>query len=191
MHEDLNRILEEHYAIQAGGTSVMNPVSRHRRTPDDVLGTLREDCGSLNFRINYESDARAIARHVSHLVSHIHYALTAKIPEFSNQQHTDRDVVVTDHVYKIDGAIKILWEDKSPEVFDAFVGQLMNDVRAHGSGMIPYPDLSLTTYDGYQAILGKVHVVASVSSLLSESSLPLAFLPFQGRSAPDPLGSPF
>jgi hypothetical protein len=84
---------------------------------------------------------------------------------------------------------QLLWKDKSPKVFDTFVGQLTNEIKAHGSEIIPFPELSPTTHDGYQAILGNVHVVASVSSLLSELSLRLAFLPFQGHSALGPVGS--
>ena len=161
-----------------------------RWTPDYVLGTLREDCAALDFRINYERDVETIAEYVSRLVESIHYALTEKMPGFTNQQPAHRSVVITDHVYKFDGAIKILWEDKPPKVFDTFVGQLMNEIRARKSGISPYPELSPAAYDGYRAILAKVRVVASVSSLPSESYLPLALLPFQRRSAPGPLGSP-
>ena len=106
MHDDLNRILEEHYAIQAGRTSVMVRFSRRRLTPDNLLETLREDFARLNFRINYESDAEAMAGYVFRLVANIHYALTETIPEFRNQQPTDCSVVVTDDFYKFDGAIE-------------------------------------------------------------------------------------
>jgi hypothetical protein len=99
--------------------------------------------------------------------------------------------VITDHAYKLAGAMKILWGNKPPKAFDAFVGQLMNDIRAHESGVIPFPELSPTAYNGYQAILTKVRVVSSVSSLLSELSLPLACLPFQGRSVPRSSGESF
>jgi hypothetical protein len=197
MHEDLNRILEEHYAIPAGGTSVIDPYGIPT-TPSFVLGRLRKDCEGLDFRINHESDADDIAtdqlghisaRNVSQLVRDIHYALTRKFPVFRSQEHTDRSVVITDHAYKIDGAIKILWEDKSPNVFNAFVGRLMNEFRAQESRIISFPGLSPIKLDDYQGILGKVRVVASVTSLLSGSSLRLDFLPFQGCSAPGPLGS--
>ncbi|KAI0249879.1 hypothetical protein BJV78DRAFT_633542 [Lactifluus subvellereus] len=129
---------------------------RCRLTPDLVLGILRADCAHRNFRVNYEGDAGVIAGYVFHLVEDVHYALTGKISEFTHQEHTDRSVVVTDHVCKLDGGIKILWEDKSPRVFDAFVGELMNKIREHGSGIIPYPELSPTAYRGYQAILAKL-----------------------------------
>ena len=125
---------------------------------------------------------------MSDLVESIHYALTEKISEFTNEQPTDRSVVVTGHIYKLDSAIRILWEDKPPKAFDAFVGQLMDDIEACGSWINPYPEPSPATYDGYRAILVKVCVVISVTSL-TESYLPLVFLPFQGGSGPGSLGS--
>jgi hypothetical protein len=185
MHEDWNRILEEHHAIQAGGTlAIRSPLDTWLSFVHFTMGLWKPW-----FPHNYESDAKAIASHVSQLDRNLHYALTEKIPEFRNQEYMDHTVVVTNHVYKLDDTIKTLWEDKSPKVFDAFVGQLTNEIRAHESEIIPFPELSPTTYDGYQAILGNVRVVASVSSLLSELSLRLAFLSFQGHSAFGPVGS--
>jgi hypothetical protein len=67
--------------LKQGGTFIMD--SFGRLTPNSALEALLRD-SDHNFRINYESDAEAIARHVSRLVRHIRYALTEKTPEFRN-----------------------------------------------------------------------------------------------------------
>jgi hypothetical protein len=80
---------------------------------------------------------KAIARHASYLAQIIHYVLTEKMPEFVDQERTDGSAVtvVTDHVFQLDDLIKMLWENKSLKVFDAFVGrQLMNQIKARRSG---------------------------------------------------------
>ena len=59
MHENLDRILEEYHAVQAGGTFVMDPVSCRRLIPDFALETLRAHPALCNFRINYERDAES------------------------------------------------------------------------------------------------------------------------------------
>jgi hypothetical protein len=77
-----------------------NPV-----TPYIDLSGLRSACRRLNFRINYEIDAGAIARHMSRLAENLHYALTDKFPEFSDEERTVRSTVVTDHIYRVDDAM--------------------------------------------------------------------------------------
>ena len=61
------------------------------------------------------------------------------MPEFVDQERTDGSevTVVADHVFQLDGAIKMLWENKSLKVFDAFVGrQLINEIKARRSGTL-------------------------------------------------------
>ena len=140
-HEDLDRILEEHHAIQAGGTFVMDPVSLRRLIPDFALETLRAHPHSAISASTTKEMPKAITTHVSYLAQTIHYVLTEKMPEFVDKERTDGSAVtvVADHVFQLDGAIKMLWENKSLKVFDAFVGrQLINEIKARRSGD-PYP----------------------------------------------------
>jgi hypothetical protein len=189
MQVDLNSILDDHYAVQASGTSVRDPfVADCFWTPISSLLSLRRACMMHNFRINCQTDAKVITQHVSYLVQNVYFALTDNLPDFTSEEIADRSVVVTDHVYKLNDEIKILWVDQSPIVFDALVGQLVDDIGAHKSGIHPLPEIP-TPLEGYKAILGKVRVVASVSSLRSELFQPLDFLPLQGCSALSPVGS--
>ncbi|KAI0256261.1 hypothetical protein BJV78DRAFT_1151039 [Lactifluus subvellereus] len=68
------------------------------------------------------------------------------LPQFSPPPGPPLDVIL---VYKLDNEIKILCEDKSPKVFDEFVGKLMGQISNQGSsGLEVYPERQPHTAQG-------------------------------------------
>ncbi|KAI0255086.1 hypothetical protein BJV78DRAFT_1279691 [Lactifluus subvellereus] len=155
MHQDLRRILRERCADRAAATQFI--LYGRSYTPDDVLSNLRKECKNITFPVNYESGAESIAGAVSRLVGDIYYALMDELPMFARQQRIEHNTVITDFSYKLDNQVKILWEEKSPRVFDEFVEKLVGQISGRGlSGRDLYPETSATPYRGYRAILGKL-----------------------------------
>jgi hypothetical protein len=73
---------------------------------------------------NYESEVGVISKHVSDMVRCIYYAPSMTNLEFNRQECMTNGEVMTDHVYCDQDEIKVLWEDKSPTVFNKFIKQL-------------------------------------------------------------------
>lgn len=130
-------------------------------TPQDELGYIRLKC-ERDLEFDYEPGAGVIAEHVSEMVKHVYFALTGQNVAFNAQERTTYGQVVTDHAYRDQGEIKVLWEDKAPAVFNGFIEPLQEQITAHElvPGLSSRPSV---TYGGYEAILGKVRVVVPVS----------------------------
>jgi hypothetical protein len=54
------------------------------------------------------------------------------------KKRATRGTVIIDTVYELDDEIKILWEDKSPKVFDKIFGDFIDEARAHAEKTIPF-----------------------------------------------------
>jgi len=162
MHGHLDQILDMHFSSEAAGTQFTAFDATF--TPRNELGQLRIRC-KRKLEFNYESGVGVIAEHVSDMVRHVYYVLSGTNLEFDGQERTTNSEVITDHVYRDQDEIKVLWEEKSPAVFNKFIEQLQQQMMAHESvpGLRSQP--SSVTFDRYEAILGKVRVVVSVSGL--------------------------
>jgi len=153
MQSHLRDVLAQHYANQVVGTGFMDDVG-FSVTPHGALTQLRAKAHRIDFWLNYKSGV--IAESLSDLVANIHYALTGNWLQFQDQVHAKHKAVITDHVYQLDDRVKILWENKSPKVFDAFIERLVEQMRIHQSTLNLCASIQGTKYQGYEAILGKV-----------------------------------
>jgi len=153
MQSHLHDILTQHYANQVARTSFIDKLAS-RVTPGSALHLIRQNIQTLNFPLNYESGV--IADFLSYLVISLHYALTEKELEFRGHVYARQKAVITDHVYQLDDGVKILWENKSPKVFDAFIRKLMEEMRSSQSSLNLCASMKRAKYQGYEAILSKV-----------------------------------
>jgi hypothetical protein len=163
----LRVILEQSYPEQLARTGFANTWGRNV-TPNDVLETLQEQCARRAFQFNYEGGSKAISQCLADMVYDIYHVLTGQELEYRAEQCTSFSQVASDFSYRVGNGLHILGEDKSPKVFNHFIGELMGQMRDGSSAPLCFESIP-TTYNGYKAILGKVHAVASVSRLLSES----------------------
>jgi hypothetical protein len=158
-----SRVVQTHYTDEWGV----------KTSPSAAFCDFKSRCETTDFTLNCESGANMVAEHLSELVQDICRAVTGTSPLVDDGGYTKRHVLATDLVYKrfyedydreeFDRDwIHILWANKSPEEFNHFVGNLMDQLRARGSsGIDPCPELSPTKYDGYQAMLAKVRVLVA------------------------------
>lgn len=147
-------------------------VKKLRTSPGAAFHHFKSRCETSDFPLTGGAGADMVATHLSDLVRDVCNGLTGGRPLVCHSACTKREVLSTDIVYNrlYDDCerygkdwIDILWENKSPKAFNHFVGHLMDQLGAHGpSGFNPFPELSPIKYDGYQAILAKVRVVAYV-----------------------------
>ena len=185
----LDVIINQYYSNRVGGTSFINHRGRNV-TPAGVLERLQDRCDRCLFRYHYEQGSVIIALHLSDVVSDIFKALTESEPTFDTEIHSSCHGVISDFGYLLGNSIKILVENKSPNVFNNTIGAFMQQLgNGNESSPVAICSSTLTPYHGYQAIFGKVRAVTSISHLPSESSLPLAWIPCERRSAPRPLAS--
>jgi hypothetical protein len=184
----LGVIINQHYSYRVAGTSFINHRGRNV-TPAGVLERLQDLCDRCLFRNQYDQGSVIIARHLSDVVSDIFKALTESEPRFDTEIHSSSHGVISDFGYLLGNRIKILGEKKSPNVFNNTIGAFMQQLGNGNESPVAICSSTLTPYHGYQAIFGKVRAVTSISRLPSESSLPLAWIPCERRSAPRPLAS--
>ncbi|KAI9510251.1 hypothetical protein F5148DRAFT_1374614 [Russula earlei] len=153
MQGHLGDIINESYSGTAAGTSFLDD-DIGLITPQSVLYQLRLNCLRTIFLTNSEPSSGVIAQYLSNLVGDIYRALTNNVLEFRSQEPSLNRTVITDHSYRLNDAIKILWEDKSPQVFNKFMRELMTQLRPD-EVLNLYQDSS-DKYTGYEAILGKL-----------------------------------
>jgi hypothetical protein len=163
MLEDLATMLDRSYSDQAARTSLTDPWGDDVTTPNDMFVKLRKDCRYAPFQLNYEGGSTAISDYLAHLVSGIYHGLTGNRSRYRVRERTYSNQVISDFSYRVDGGVKILGEVKSPLLFDYFIGALIDKMR-DGSPAKLCIESAPTTYHGYQSILAKVCVVASVVS---------------------------
>jgi len=190
MSEHLEILLDRHYSVQAATTSFTEGYSESL-TPKGVFQSLQRNARNVNFRLNYEPGSSSIGPYLFSLVQIIYQALTESPRlSFDTEVHGPGDHVIGDFTYLIDNRITILVENKSPKVFDRFIGQFMEQGR-DGRPISLCSESVATSYEGYKAIFGKVRIVVSDLSVvsLSDSSLPLAWVPCEWCSTPGPLGN--
>jgi hypothetical protein len=174
MHEHLGAIIDQHFSDQAARTSFTNRRGRSV-TPNDVVEDLRDRCTSFTFNLSHETETRAITEYLSYQVGVVYKALTGKWLDVRGQVRTSNSSVITDHVFRLDDEIKILWGDKSSRAFDRFIGELMEQMRGRSAAELCIEPVA-TTYGGYKAILNKVRVCL-VGHHLSEPCLSPAWVP--------------
>jgi hypothetical protein len=163
MYQDLRRIVTKHYPNQAAG-------SQCREFGDDLTADIcfkyfRRDCRGNSLDINHKAAVADFSTSLHRLVRTIFGALTGDMMVFLHKVAMDRRAVITDHAYILGGRIAVICEDKSPTVFDHFLGQLMELLEgshSQAAGLDLFPETLSTTYEGYRAILGKVCISASV-----------------------------
>jgi hypothetical protein len=187
MQEHLCFLVDQFCSDQAARTSFTDD-SGYTVTADRVFGTLRRRCSGIVFRVNREPEPGVIARHLSDLVLDIYEALVQDRASFIDRQYSSDNAVVTDHSYQLDSQVKILWEDKSPKVFDKFVEELKGQMLTNGSPIDLCTESKPTMYEGYKAVLAKVRAPFPVLRK-SESSPPLACVPCRRCAASGPLGN--
>ncbi|KAI9453431.1 hypothetical protein F5148DRAFT_1151967 [Russula earlei] len=153
MQVHLGDIINESYSGTAAGTSFIDD-DIGRITPQSVLQQLQLSCLITEFVTNNEASSGVIARNLSLLVAHIYRALTNNVLVFRSQEPSQHRVVITDHSYRLNGELKILWEDKSSRVFESFMRELMTQLGTN-QVLNLYRDSS-NKYTGYEAILGKL-----------------------------------
>ena len=187
MREHLSAIIDEHYPTEAARTTFTYSWG-YSVTPDFVLGSLRAHCTCSTFDLSHEPETRFIAESLSLDVKLIYEALTGNMLHIRGQEHTSNSSVITSCGFRIDGGLKILWENKLSSAFDRFIGELMEQMRDRSAVELCIEPVA-TTYHGYKAILGKVRVFAPVRHQLSDSCLSPAWVPCKRHSAPDPLGN--
>jgi hypothetical protein len=187
MQEHLSFLIDQFCSDQAVRTSFTDSRG-YTITADHVFGTLRRHCSDIIFRVNRDPDSGLISRSLSCLVVDIYEALVQDRPQFRDREHSSDNAVITDHRYQLDGRIKILWEDKSPKVFDKFVEELKGQMLTNGSPIDLCTESKPTMYEGYKAVLAKVRAPFPVLHK-SESSPPLACVPCRRRAASGPLGN--
>jgi len=173
MYGHLDVLLNQYYSVQAARSSLMLDKD-FDVAPNFVFRSLQRQCSGLT--LNYQSRSGSIALSLFSLVEIIYHALTEKALMFKSGEYTSCDNVISDFCYQLNDRVMILGENVSPQVFDEFIGQFMVQTR-DGRPIGLCTESVATTYQGYEAIFGKVRVVAFVSCLLSESSLPLAWVP--------------
>jgi hypothetical protein len=108
MHEHLGAIIDQHFSDQAARTSFTNRRGRSV-TPNDVVEDLRDRCTSFTFNLSHETETRAITEYLSYQVVVVYKALTGKWLDVRGQVRTSNSSVITDHVFRLDDEIKILW----------------------------------------------------------------------------------
>jgi hypothetical protein len=170
MQEHLRVIIDQHFSDQAARTGFTDR-GGFSVTPNCVVRLLRRQCAIWTW--SYEAAPRAITIYLSHSVKVIYEALTGKWLDVQLQEHTSNSSVITDHIFRFDDGIKILWGDKSPRTFDRFIGELMVQMRDRSTVELCI-EPEATTYRGYKAILEKVRVCPCQTSsmiYLSHSSL--------------------
>jgi len=124
MLEHLGAILDQSYSDQAARTSFTNHRGR-TFTPNNILERLRDDCVDQHFRFNYEDEPKALSRYLSSLVCNLYHAMTGRRLVYRAEQRATLNQAVSDFSYQVDGGLHTLGEDKSPKVFNHFIGQLM------------------------------------------------------------------
>jgi hypothetical protein len=159
MQEHLGVILDQHYPNQAAMTSFIN-----RRgsvlTPNELIRSLQNACGEHTLNLSYEPGTTSNTEHLTTMVRYIYFGLTQDPLDVQGQKRTANGSVITDHVLRFGDKIKILWEDKSSNVFDTFIGELMERMRDGPASLSSClcTELQPTMYKGYKAILAKVRV---------------------------------
>ncbi|KAI9510072.1 hypothetical protein F5148DRAFT_1374703 [Russula earlei] len=152
MWEHLGDIINQSYSETAAGTVFLD--DEDPITPQSALQQLRRGCRRTSFFANREASSGAIALNLSYLVEDIYRALTNDMLQFLSQEPSLNRMVITDHSYRLNGEVKILWQDKSPHVFNRFMEELMTQLRT--------PEMSIpirgssNKHTGYEAILGKL-----------------------------------
>jgi hypothetical protein len=187
MQEHLSSLIDQFCFDRAARISFTDDKG-HTVTPDRVFGIVERQCSHMFFRVNRDPDSGFIAHHLSELVVDIYGALAQDWPRFRNRERSSDNAVITDHCFQLDGGIKILWEDKSPKVFDKFVEELKGQMLTNGSPIDLCTESKPTVYEGYKAILAKVRAPFPVPHKY-ESSPPLACVPCRRRAASGPLGN--
>jgi hypothetical protein len=187
MQEHLRFLIDQFCSDQAARISFTDD-NGYTVTPDGTFGIIQRQCCYIIIRVNRESEPGFIARHLSDLVVDIYEALVQDRPHFRDREHSSDNAVITDHRYQLNGQVKILWEDKSPKVFDKFVEELKGQMSTNGSPIDLCTESEPTVYEGYKAVLAKVRVPFPILHK-SESSPPLARVPCRRCAASSPLGS--
>jgi len=175
MSHHLRRILEENYTTQAEATGFM--LSGTLRTPLFVFDLLRFCISDSDLYLESDAEVRDFGSAVYRIVRDIYYALTENTLAYKAKPRTNHSIVITDRAYALtpDDTIRILWENKSPDAFDSFVGQLEHDIMNCGS-RLEFSPVHTTRYHGYKATLAKVRVAAYAIGMSIEPTLQ-AFLP--------------
>jgi len=166
MSEHLAILLDRHYSCKRQRQVSQRGYSESL-TPKGVFPSLQRNARNVNFRLNYEPGSSSIGPYLFSLVQIIYQALTESPRlSFDTEVHGPGDHVIGDFTYLIDNRITILVENKSPKVFDRFIGHFMEQgrVRTSYKSMLR---VGGTSYEGYKAIFGKVRIVLSPICQLS------------------------
>jgi hypothetical protein len=158
MREHLGAIIDQHYPTEAARTifRVTNECG-YSVTPDWILRGMKGRCTSRTLNLSREAATTSITGSFTYEVGVMYEALAGNFLDVQRQEHTSNSSVITDHGFRIDDGIKVLWADKSSRAFDRFIGELMEQMRDRSTVELctkPVP----TTYRGYKAILAKVCV---------------------------------
>jgi hypothetical protein len=158
MQDHLGQILDDHYAGQAAERHFTRYGITY--TPDGCFDLFKDRMQMFIFDRNTEAQAISLTTHIHAFVEELLYALTSANVWLENQIRTILHNVRTDHTFILDGRIAILWENKSPKVFDAFIEELMQAMTQHNGKMDLFPESRPIIYTGYRAILSNVRVVS-------------------------------
>jgi hypothetical protein len=160
MHRDLRRIIDENCPASANSGQFTDDYHTNGVTPDHLWSSLQWTCTGIVVGVNNERSVEAIAMDVPPMAHKIYRALTGETLLTDLEVETD-DGLLIDQASIMEDEVKILWENKSPKVFDNFIRDLMDEIRGSEKGIEPYHHHAPTRYSGYQAILCKVCTVSS------------------------------
>ena len=150
MESELKELLREH--PQVGDTKVGMDMA-----PQVVFNILRRNCLQNPLDRGNEATVSSSTIGLRSLVGDIFEKLKPGHSFWNTAQEaaTNR-TVITDNVFKVDNVPKILFELKSPKVFDKFIRQLLDEVgQAEDSAML-FSTTEQVSFEGYRAILAKV-----------------------------------
>jgi hypothetical protein len=108
-----------------------------------------------------EGSVHSYASILCHTIIGLYRDLTGQQVYVSARVPANGRAVVTDKTIELKNQIRLLWEDKAPYIFDRHLAHLRTSLAQSPNEPISFPWIRFS-WEGWQAILGKVFVVISI-----------------------------